>query len=99
MCQHTFTVLLTIYSGVVYCKILEGGNTCHDIQEHSVPTVSVILRITCTMLYTLDQRTLQNFYTLNDLHYMEYTNDLTLYRLQSQCDDAVKIFMQVHENN
>ena len=40
----------------------------------------------------------RHFYTLNDLYYY-YGTHKCMYILQGQCDDAVKIFMQVHDNN
>ena len=40
----------------------------------------------------------RHLYTLNDLYYY-YGTHKCMYILQGQCDDVVKIFMQVHDNN
>ena len=75
MSQNTFSVLLVIHSGVVYYKVLKGGNTRIDIQKLSAPMVPTILRIKMfhwKIFAVTDQS--RKTTKLCDLHYMVHTN-------------------------
>ena len=64
-------MLLVIHSGVGYCKVLEGGNTRHDIQKLSAPMVPTILRI--KMFHWKNFAVTDQSTILYDLHYMVYS--------------------------